>query len=58
MVADGARALVLGDYVTIGGELGPWAALLDAIGVDPRAAAVKAFFVLYGSAWLAAGALP
>ena len=57
MVFDGVRALSSGDYVTVDGELGPWADLLEALGIDPRATGVKVFFVLYGSAWLlAAGA--
>ena len=49
---DGVRALTVGDFVTVDGELGPWADLLDALGIDPRATAVKVFFVLYGAAWL------
>ena len=52
MVFDGVRALTVGDFVTVDGELGPWADLLDALGIDPRATAVKVFFVLYGAAWL------
>jgi hypothetical protein len=53
MLFDGIRALVLGDYVTVDGELGPWAELVDAVGIDPRSTAMKAVFVAYGSAWLA-----
>jgi hypothetical protein len=41
MVFDGARALVVGDYVTpssgeYAGKLGPWAGLASALGVEPR----------------------
>lgn len=54
MAFDGARALLLGDYVTIDGQLGPWAALVEAVGVDPRGVPMKIFFVAYGAAWLVA----
>jgi hypothetical protein len=55
MVFDGARALVVGDYVTpssgaYAGRLGPWARVLDALGVAPRATAVKLAFIVYGAA--------
>lgn len=53
MLFDGMRALVLGDYVTIDGQLGPWAALVDALGIPPRSFGVKLFFVLFGAVWLA-----
>lgn len=61
MVFDGARALVVGDYVTPStgehaGQLGPWADLVGALGVDPRSTGMKAFFVLYGVGWLAVAA--
>jgi hypothetical protein len=51
MVFDGARALAVGDYVTVDGELGPWADLVEAVGIDPRATGMKLFFVVYGAAW-------
>ena len=54
MVFDGARALGAGDYVTLGGELGPWARFVDAIGVPPRSTTMKILFVGYGLGWLAA----
>jgi hypothetical protein len=54
MLFDGTRALIVGDYVTVEGELGPWALLVDAIGVPPRSLAMKSFFVLYGAGWLSA----
>jgi hypothetical protein len=57
MVFDGVRALTVGDYVTVDGQLGPWADVFEAVGIDPRAVGVKAFFACYGAAWLfAAGA--
>jgi hypothetical protein len=57
MLFDGMRALVVGDYVTpasgpYAGQLGPWASLLETLGIDPRATAMKLFFVSYGAAWL------
>jgi len=54
MVFDGTRAIVVGDYVTIDGRLGPWANLVSALGVDPRGTGMKVFFVGYGLCWLAA----
>jgi hypothetical protein len=53
MFADGLRALVLGDYVTpasgeYAGELGPWADVLRAAGLEPRSTVIKSIFVLYG----------
>ncbi len=57
MVVDGTRALVAGDYFTPSsgqhaGELGPWARVVEAVGIDPRSTGTKAFFVVYGLAWL------
>ena len=54
---DGCRALVIGDYVTprsgaYAGQLGPWAKLVSAVGLDPRSTGVKATHVLLGIAWL------
>jgi hypothetical protein len=54
MVFDGTRALVVGDYVTVDGRLGPWAELVSALGVDPRGTGMKVFFVAYGLCWLSA----
>jgi len=50
---DGAHAILTGDYVTPStgphaGQLGPWAALARAIGVDPRSTGMNAFFLAYG----------
>lgn len=54
---DGAFALLTGDYVTpatgpYAGQLGPWATMMAATGVDPRSTPIKVLFVLYGVAWL------
>jgi hypothetical protein len=62
MTFDGTRALVVGDYVTPrsgprAGQLGPWAALVEAIGLDPRGAPMKLVFVVIGAAGLVAAGL-
>lgn len=54
MAFDGTRALLLGDYVTpsdgpYAGELGPWADVLRAVGVEPRSPAVQASLAMYGA---------
>ena len=59
MLFDGSRALVVGDYVTPGsgphaGRLGPWAALLEKAGIDPRSSGTKIAFVVLGVATLIA----
>ena len=53
MLADGARALIVGDYVTpqageYAGQLGPWSNLVRAVGIEPRSTAMKVIFVTYG----------
>ncbi len=58
MVVDGTRALTTGDYFTPSsgehaGQLGPWAKVVKAIGVEPRSIGMKAFFVAYGLVWIA-----
>lgn len=54
---DGARALLVGDYVTPSsgahvGRLGPWAALVEAVGIGPRSTLMKSIHVALGAAWL------
>ena len=61
MAVDGARALVTGSYVTPrsgdhAGELGPWSRLVSAVGIPPESTGMKAVFVVFGAAWLAAAA--
>jgi hypothetical protein len=58
---DGTRALVVGDYVTpasgpYAGQLGPWAAVVSAAGIDPRSTLMKSIHVALGTALLAASA--
>lgn len=57
MTVDGSYALVTGDYITPGngqyaGSLGPWADVVDRVGIDPRSTTMKAIFVTYGLTWL------
>jgi hypothetical protein len=51
---DGARALLLGDYLTPGGagQLGPWSGVVQALGVEPRSSFMKVTFVIYGASAL------
>ena len=57
MIFDGARALVVGDYVTPrtgphAGQLGPWQYAVSAVGIAPRSTTMKLIFVIYGLSWL------
>ena len=61
MVFDGVRALVVGSYITPrsgehAGQLGPWARIVRAVGIDPESTAMKAAFVVLGAAYLVASA--
>jgi hypothetical protein len=54
---DGVHALVTGDYVTPAsglhaGQLGPWADLVGAVGLEPRSTLVKSIHVALGTGWL------
>jgi hypothetical protein len=58
MAFDGARALVVGDYVTPrsgrhAGQLGPWSKGVEAVGIPPRSTLMKVIFVAYGLIYLA-----
>jgi hypothetical protein len=52
MLFDGSRALVVGDYITPhgerAGELGPWARVVRAVGLDPRSTGVKLAIAILG----------
>ena len=57
MLFDGARALIVGDYVTPkggphAGQLGPWSKVVEAVGVNPRSVLMKCVFVGYGATFL------
>ena len=55
---DGGRALVVGDYVTpksgqYAGQLGPWAKVVSAVGIEPRSTLMKSIHLVLGVVWLA-----
>ncbi len=61
LVFDGVRALTVGSYLTPArgehaGQLGPWARLVRAVGIEPESTAMKTAFVVLGTAWLVAAA--
>lgn len=54
---DGGRALVVGDYVTprsgqYAGQLGPWAKIVSAVGIEPRSTLMKSIHLVLGVGWL------
>ncbi len=54
---DGGRALVVGDYVTpksgrYAGQLGPWARVVSAVGIEPRSTLMKCIHLALGLSWL------
>lgn len=51
LVYDGLHGRMFGDYVRIGGELGPWASLVSALGFDPLG--LSWVLIVLGSAFLA-----
>jgi hypothetical protein len=51
MIFDGMHRLHVGSY--FGGRLGPWAALVSAVGISPGSMAPV--FVVLGALWLVAG---
>jgi hypothetical protein len=60
LVFDGARALVVGDYITpragdAAGQLGPWSRVISAVGFEPRSRLIKWVHVVLGALWLCAG---
>jgi hypothetical protein len=61
MAFDGGRALLLGSYLTPGsgehaGQLGPWAGVVRAVGIDPESTGMELGFVVLGGLWLVAAA--
>ncbi len=55
MTFDGLRALLVGDYVRLGGRLGPWADLASAAGIEPTSTGMKVAVATIGVAWLIVG---
>jgi hypothetical protein len=56
MTFDGLRAHITGSYTSPGGEragqLGPWASVVSAVGIDPHSFGMKWTFILYGAVWI------
>lgn len=57
MTYDGAQAMSSGDYIRpqtgeYAGQLGPWAKLATAVGIDPESNTMKTIFVVWGIAGL------
>ena len=53
MAFDGIRALIVGEYITPrSGELGPWSAIVSAVGITPHSTLMKSIFAGYGLTWL------
>jgi hypothetical protein len=50
MLFDASRRLVVGDYVRINGQLGPWTHVISAAGLDPTTRAVAFIFLACGLA--------
>ena len=60
MLFDGLHALISGDYVKpatgeFAGQLGPWAELVQSVGIPPESMVMKWLFILLGSAGLFIG---
>ncbi len=55
LVIDAIHRFVVGDFLRIGGQLGPWAVLVDAVGIDPLA--MGPVFLVIGVAQVAAATL-
>jgi len=59
MAYDGGRALIVGDYITpqkgeMAGQLGPWASLVESVGIEPRSSLMKVVFFAYGLVYIIA----
>lgn len=62
MTFDGARAFIVGDYLTpssgeYAGRLGPWSQLVERIGIPARSTAMMTAFIVIGLVHLAAATL-
>jgi len=54
MLWDANHRLTSGDYYRFEGQLGPWAKIVEAIGLDPLGDTMLTIFFIYGVAWIAA----
>ena len=53
MTVDGSRALIVGDYFRpetgeYAGQLGPWATIVSAIGINPESGLMRGIFIAWG----------
>jgi hypothetical protein len=48
MLFDGVRRMVIGDYVRVNGQIGPWRHLFSAMGINPMGMLVAVLFVACG----------
>jgi len=55
MIIDAIHRFVVGDFFRLGGQLGPWAVLVGAVGIDPLA--MGPVFLVIGVAQVAAASL-
>ena len=55
MLCDGIHAIRTGSY--FGSRLGPWAAVVSLVNIDPHSATMKYTFVALGIVWLVVAAL-
>jgi hypothetical protein len=52
MMLDGLAALATGSYIAPGGQIGPWVAVLRAVGISAFSSGVKVAFVVLGAAYV------
>jgi hypothetical protein len=56
MTFDGLRAHLTGSYTTGSGEyagqLGPWASIVSAVGINPLSVGMRWLFFIYGASWI------
>lgn len=57
MVFDGVRALAVGNYITpttgkYAGQLGPWATLVQKMGIAPQSSFMKLWMASQGGLWI------
>ena len=52
MMLDGVKAIVTGGYIAPGGQIGPWAGLVNNAGISPFSPGMKAAFVVLGVAYI------
>ena len=55
MITDAIHRFALGDFIRIGGQLGPWTAVVSDVGIDPSA--MGPGFLLVGAAQIMAAGL-